>query len=275
MSRLTRSLSVTLALALPLGMAAPTIGETTHFSDDFESYDTGAGSSVALPNTGLWSYTTQTGINYSVVDSTVVTPPSGGGGQALRFERTAGSAGDRTLRGNFSTALTIASGSSVRFSFDALRASRNAADNSPGDGFVFIASDTASATNFGAQIDVMNNGNVRYRDGVTGDYASVEDVIDAGTWYRYEIVLNVSEANKITYDFSLTPAGGVSQVIASDVPANSGFAVGDQVRINLSPRSDNTLMYFDNFTVTSVIPEPSSVTLLGLGGALMLFRNRR
>lgn len=269
--RFLKSAAALFALAPAVAVSADTI----NFTDDFESYDTGAGSSVVLPDTGTWTYNSQASISYSVVDGTVQTAPTGGGDQVLRFERTAAATGDQTLKGNFAPDVTLGAGSKVTIAFDVLRAARNAADTANGDGFVFILSDTNSANNFGARIDTLNNGTVRYRDGVTNTDTSVANVVDSGAWYRYEIVLNVSDEGVITHDFSVTPDGGATQVIGAGVPANANLTVGDNLRINLSPRSNSTLMYFDNFTVSSeVIPEPGSMSLLGLG-ALMLVRKRR
>lgn len=270
-SQLLKCFAIGFVLTPALSLSAATI----HFNEDFESADLGGGSSATLPSGDAWTYNAQPSISYTVVDSTVQTPPSDGGDQILRFERTDNATSDQSLKGNFDPGVTLEAGMSVHVSFDAFRAERNAADTSLGDGFIFTLSDTTSAANFAARIDTLNNDDVRYRNGETNVDTQIDDAVDAGVWYRYEVIVNVSESGEITHDFALTPEGGSTQVVGSDIPVNANLTVGDGLRINLSPRSNNTLMYFDNFTVSSdVIPEPGSMSLMTVG-ALMMLRRRR
>ena len=55
-----------------------------------------------------------------------------------------------------------------------------------------------------------------------------------------------------------------------------GFADGSTEVTQIAPRTQGSVGYFDNMTVTgTAVPEPTSLALFGLGGLAMLARRRR
>lgn len=94
--------------------------------------------------------------------------------------------------------------------------------------------------------------------------------------YEVAILLDGTSVASATLDGKTIAAGGFQDLVTS-YTTSAGDA-GKSVTVQLTQRdTDNTfddIGIFDNVRLTSVIPEPSTVGLMGLGTAVMLVRRR-
>ena len=95
--------------------------------------------------------------------------------------------------------------------------------------------------------------------------------LTANTWYNVQSVLDVPAG---TYSGTITPFGGTAKSFSGTIGTTglNGLSIsGTQVR-DRSANIDNGNLTLDN---VSVVPEPTSLALVGCAGAAFLARRRR
>jgi hypothetical protein len=100
--------------------------------------------------------------------------------------------------------------------------------------------------------------------------------VDSSDWQAFGLTFDYSAK---TFDVLLGDKGDqVSQmsVLADDVAMNTGNSVSSiaEIRIREEPADTRSTFYLDNVKI-GIIPEPATVTLLGLGSVVSLLRKNR
>jgi len=90
------------------------------------------------------------------------------------------------------------------------------------------------------------------------------------TWYRFEITAEKADTANDTFTLKVTPFGGASQTFTNKTFWNNLTAFDN---ITWTDNTANTSGSFnvDNVAV-SYVPEPASLSLIGVAGLLMLYR---
>jgi len=260
-----------LGLTIATAHAAPV---TTHLEEDFEGQT--VGNELADDN-NPWNHTPgNAGTTYTVVDNNTVTPPTGGGSNVLEALR---DGTGEILIGFTPVGLSLSPYQSVTVSFDVRRSFPGPDGNTGNTAGILFVSDNNSASNTGARLELIGNTGFRYVDyndgsggqGTSGTTSS-QSSLSPNAWANVEVVFTVAPAATITHNIAITPAGGSTSVIATGGLSHADFSVGDDLRLNWSPQGTNSQVYFDNVLVTSTIPEPGALGLVGLGALAVLAR---
>jgi hypothetical protein len=101
---------------------------------------------------------------------------------------------------------------------------------------------------------------------------SVATGLSTGTWYRVSMILD--SANDKVLSGSITPYGGSAttwgQIAGSAITAQiKQLMITDNSQLNVAPS-----IYLDNVSLT-VIPEPATIGMLGLGALITLLIRRQ
>jgi len=113
---------------------------------------------------------------------------------------------------------------------------------------------------------------ITFSYGLHNDNSSFTNV----TAQLWNLTDNVELASALT---SLEGSGSVAYVPKDETINYTAQASddGDVLQIRFSERGNSTArdIYVDNYSLTSVVPEPSSTALLGLGGLALIMRRRK
>ncbi len=118
----------------------------------------------------------------------------------------------------------------------------------------------------GLSVRLWENGNWEMHDGTDASTAAVKSGSQAATDYRTVLLKVTDSGANVTVDFSID---GVSQ----DSYTYSGSFAGNYMAFSAATDVDETdSSLFDNLTI---VPEPSTTALLGLGGLALILRRRK
>lgn len=106
--------------------------------------------------------------------------------------------------------------------------------------------------------------------GTGGAFETLIPSMTINTWYRFEITAEKADTANDTFTLKVTPFGGATQTFANKTFYNNLTAFDN---ITWTDNSSGTSGSFnvDNVTV-SYVPEPASLSLIGVAGLLMLYR---
>jgi len=150
-------------------------------------------------------------------------------------------------------------------------------------GAIQLFSDTADAAGIDSGISFQlwgdsgtDNDDFSIRTG--GPNGSVETETDLGFDFALNDVFDLTvvgtfSGTTLSVDFSVVRNGGTAQTISTDFDAVTDAAILDGAFSGVAERfKDSTGTEYSSF---SIVPEPASLALMGLGGLMMLGRGRR
>lgn len=125
-------------------------------------------------------------------------------------------------------------------------------------------------SDFEAYIGITNTALTARNAGVVEDLGQT---LNVGQWYSITIV---ADTGADTYDVYLDALQVASDLVFRNSGAGTVVEDLDALKIMSNPGTDgssNDLVRIDNINMTTVVPEPATLLLLGLGG--ILIRRRR
>lgn len=280
-------LRATLTLPIVTLAAAPALGGVI-VNIDFDSVPISTIANNTTLNSGGTATDDLVVINQNASNVVEVVGVGAGSDRELRYTRTVGSTGtdmrlinrDDGNVGHWSAVSTGATGENqLRIVFDVNRLNTSSA--TPGlrlllnDGV-----DTSDARFSAVDFQIRRDGQVRLNNGDI-QIPTTDLLLALNTNYRITIDVDLSNELQDTHRFSVmnldtattvyTHATAVNTRAPNVRPDRLVFALSDIDGTNALP-----VYRLDNISVTSsLIPEPASVALLVLGGAVMLGRGRR
>ncbi len=264
-----------LAVALIIGcLNSANAAPLFTFTDNFEGYGTGNINATTATDYGWYGQNVDTVNNLIYVVDGVNSPWDGGGSKSVKMHKSSGDISKYIYLYNYFTdqlGLGVTgsvgsplSGTNLRFSWDVL-----VEDFARQPLWEILDSSSKAAIGFQVRWDTKY---LRYTEnGTVVDHTGY--AFENNTWYRFELSKVNTDAK--TYDLDVFAWGQADSVISLSGLSFAVLAVTELDHFKMRSNSTgNYLYHIDNFQF-QVIPEPSSLMLLGPAGLALLRRRRR